>query len=416
MIRKRALYTSIGILLFSCVILLQHALPVFAEDSTPTPTPKSSGDTPTPTPDNSKEKIDEINDRIRQLEETISGLQEEEKTLSSQIDVMDNQIQLTEYRINVTHQEIGELNDDIGVATTKVSKLETSLDGITKILLNRIVATYEVGSAEPIHLLLSANNLSDFFTRANYLRAVQAHDKKLIFDTQQAKNDYQNQKTIFEVKKEKVEVLKGQLEEYTSQLDADKAEKEELLSVTQNDERKYQSLLASARAERNAIEGVVSSIKLVDGSPVTKGQTIAVVGNSGAPYCSTGPHLHFEVRSNGALVDPGGYLRSGVNFTYSYGSDQYGYYGSVNPTGSWDWPLAETIRVNQGYGSHGYARSFYPSGSHTGIDMVSLSSSLITSPADGTVYRGSTSCSGAAMNYVAVDHGGGIVSWYWHVQ
>lgn len=416
---KGVFYTSILVFLILFSFVFQGVLPVFAQSVSPsvTPTPSDEGDDdPTPTPDNSEEKIDEINNRIKELESKIGELQEEEKSLSSQISVMDNQIQLTEYRINVTRQEIDELNDDIGVATTKVSKLETSLDGITKVLLNRIVATYEVGSAEPIHLLLSANTLSDFFTRANYLRAVQAHDKKLIFDTQQAKNDYQNQKSIFEAKKQKVEVLRTQLEEYTTQLDADKAEKEELLSVTQNDERRYQSLLASARAERNAIEGVVSSIKLVDGSPISKGQVIAVVGNSGAPYCSTGPHLHLEVRSNGALVDPGSYLKGGVDYIYSYGSDQYGYYGSVNPTGSWDWPLSETIRINQGYGSHGYARSFYPSGSHTGIDMVSLSSSLIRSPEDGTVYKGSTSCGGAAMNYVAVDHGGGIVSWYWHVQ
>ena len=51
--------------------------------------------------------------------------------------------------------------------------------------------------------------------------------------------------------------------------------------------------------------GHQSSIAVTCGQQVSQGQVIGYVGSSGH---STGPHLHFEVRINGAPVDPMGYL------------------------------------------------------------------------------------------------------------
>lgn len=214
--------------------------------------------TATPTPDNSS-TISDLEKQIQALQGKITDLQGQEKTLSSQIAVFDSQIQLTQLRIQDTQQKILNLTMDIDTASTKIDNLQGSIDNLTKVLLNRIVSTYEVGSAQPFQLLVSSSDIKDFFTRANYLRIAQAHDKQLIYNTVQAKNDYANQKQIYEDEKKQVEALNAQLQAYTQELDQEKAQKKQLLADTQGSEASYQHQLANAKAQLAALAGFATA-------------------------------------------------------------------------------------------------------------------------------------------------------------
>ena len=49
-----------------------------------------------------------------------------------------------------------------------------------------------------------------------------------------------------------------------------------------------------------------SSLYVVTGQKVTKGQQLGLIGSTGR---TSGPHLHFEVRLNGRKVDPMQFFR-----------------------------------------------------------------------------------------------------------
>jgi hypothetical protein len=185
---------------------------------------------------------------------------------------MDSQIKLTELRMNSTETQIKSISQDIKATDGKIKNLEGSLTEITKVLVNRIRATYQVGTNQPLQVLLASNDAGDFMSRVSYLRIVQEHDKKLIYDTQQARNDYQNQKNIFEDKKKKIEALKVQLEQYATQINQEKDSKKRLLSDTQGSESNYQRLLTQAQSQLAGFSRFTSN--QVGGASILSGQTV----------------------------------------------------------------------------------------------------------------------------------------------
>lgn len=351
--------------------------------------------------------LEKKEEEIAQLEAKLAETQKQAKTLSLQISVMNNQIKLTELRIDATKQLIVKLEEDIDLLSGKIDTLEGKLKEVSEILLNRIVVSYKVGSLDPVQLVFKSNGFSDYVSRSKYIQVTQEHDRKLLFELEQTKINYNNQRNIFSTKQNEQEKLKVQLEALSRDLAQQKKDKESLLATTKNDEKRYQQLLEAALAEKSAIERAFT-LPLKDGQSIKQGETIAIIGDSGAPGCSTGAHLHLEFRKDGTHQNPGEYLK---NRDFANVSDD-----SVSFSGSWEWPI-ESPRITQGYGMTSFARTgFYGGGPHTGLDMTSGSSSIIKAPKDGTVYKGSIGCRGSNMNYVAIDHGEGIFTWYFHVK
>lgn len=210
-------------------------------------------------------------DKVNCYQKKVNDLHSQANTLSSQIAVMDNQIALTEARIAANAKQILDLALDIDTADKKIDNLQKSLNTISQVLINRIRSTYQVGTIQPIQVLLSSNDASNFLTRLNYLKIAQEHDRKLIIETSAAKNDYSNQKNILEDKKAQIEALKKQQEEYQAQLDQEKKSKQALLAQTQGSESTYQSLLAEAKKQLASLAGFTAGAGVLNNQTVCDG-------------------------------------------------------------------------------------------------------------------------------------------------
>lgn len=369
---------------------------------------------------NSEGSLESLQQKRREYEEKLDSLRKKEKTLKNEIAYMDTQINLTLTRIEeaqvaikLREEELVRLEGDITLVGSKIESLAKTLEMQRQVFANRAAAAYKSQQVGVLEIFLggpSSYNLSYFINRFKYLKAFEDQDSKFLKQMEETRQVFQAQKIILSDKKDRVTLIKGQieaekkkLENYKLALSKQKSEKQNLLSLTLNDESKYQRLLTQILSEIESVSrGLRGGVKLGD---VKRGDVIAREGNSGcvvpSPSSSNplaGAHLHFGVYKDGVAQDPKPYLERG----------------------ELSWPESPTT-VTQNFGDNYdfYMRNFGVPG-HNALDMSAGYGSNIRAAADGVAYETGDSrqygswCNGLAKG-IRVEHPNGLKTIYWHV-
>jgi peptidoglycan hydrolase CwlO-like protein len=356
-----------------------------------------------------QQRMERLSREIEQYEGEIVKLQSRASTLSNQIAQYNAQIQLTALKILQTEEKILLLGG-------RIDQLERSLQSLTNAFTSRVVYTYKMSRLNQAYLLLvSSPDLSALISSFHYLKKIQEADRDLLVRLEKAQGAYEKEKYD-------EEELQRELENHRQVLGSQKAAKASLLTQTRNDEKRFQQLLANARAEFEAIQAILAGRgDEEEVGNIAQGEKIATV-ISGVSCNSSGEHLHFIIGQGGNTHNPFNYLKGGVDFENCSGSAC----GSsdadaFDPGGSWDWPIMPKIKFTQGYGftwaiANTWVGRIYQF--HNGIDVKSHSSVDVRSVAAGTLYRGSyVGRSGCRLRYVRVDHSDSdLDTFYLHIN
>lgn len=253
---RKGIFLSLSISLFFLIILFP--LKTHSIECDPQAVAKCSGD------------------QCRELEtscsQKASELSQQADSLSSQIQYMDTQIYLTGIKILETEQKIESTTKEIDILGSRIEGLDTSLNYLSKLLLQRVVDGYKQRSISLFSLFFDSANANDFISRIKYQRTAQENNQKLLVQVEQTKLNFEEQKKLREQKIQELDALKVTLDNQKITLNGQKAAKQKLLVDTQNSEKIYRDLSAQARQQIAGFKsfsagiGVISANQFGNGS------------------------------------------------------------------------------------------------------------------------------------------------------
>lgn len=215
----------------------------------------------------SEANVDQI---IADCTQKLQDLAGQKKTLSATLSYLNTQITLMKTKIAKTQRDLSVLKSEIDTLTGKIGELSASQDEVLGILSRRVRETYIRSQDNPLYLFFTSSDFPDFISRYKYMRTVQNHDKEILTAMERIRSNYNVQKTDKQQKQDEIKKLSDQLKIQNDKLAAQQREKQQLLEMTKNDERKYQQLLAEAEAQKRAFSRFVVS---QGGASILSGQT-----------------------------------------------------------------------------------------------------------------------------------------------
>jgi septal ring factor EnvC (AmiA/AmiB activator) len=314
-----------------------------------------------------EQKAKEAEKQRKQQESTAAKAAEKIENVEAQIKELQGVIETTERSITDTQNGIQQQNQELARLESELRRIKDQQDALVRQM-------YILRQSAPDTLLyFSDEPVSKREQRQAQLSALKKSVTALYNKTQTAKEMVEKTRYSLVEKNDQLERLKTQQDEqrrglanYRYAQVLLKANAEEAAEELEEQSRQYRS--QAAKIDQQISAALTAIIRARNqgtftggagvGQRVSRGDFVGYQGNTGYSF---GDHVHFEVRVNGAPVNPMPYFEDG---TLSY-------------------PLA-SFRITQGFGRTPYGY-LYASGYHSGVDLAGPIGSPVYAPADGVV-------------------------------
>lgn len=319
------------------------------------------------------DKRDEVTEQKNITKNKIDTKTSEIEVLGGQLVSITHDTEKIVKEIKNNESELNLLEKEIKINTERVELAEKNFKEKQSKFESRIRVMYMNKDVGYLELLLSSNDIKDFFSRKEMAKVIAEKDKEQLEEIKAEKDAIELTKSALITQKHKLVVAKAELEANKSAMEDLAKEKEELTNKISKEIKEYEKQYDELN--RTADEISAEIIKLQ-----SEQQTGGVTGG----------------------------LNSNSNKSGNYSSNKLPNTGKVNKM---SWPVSGSYRVSSPFGYRIHP-IFQTRKLHTGIDIPAPAGRQVTAAASGVVI--SSGWMGGYGNTVIIDHGAGLVTLYAH--
>ena len=313
-------------------------------------------------------------DDVSNLQNSKNAAQSEVNSLQSELQTLIEKMSKLEDDLVSTGQQITQAQDDLTVAKEKEHQQYEDMK-------KRIKYMYENGSNEFLEILMEANSIADLLNKAEYINKISKCDRELLVEYEDTRKDVENRENALKKEYAELESLQDELAGEQANVEKLLADKniqiDNLTSEISSNADKLKQLIAAAEAAEARRKEAEATAAAQAAQAAAAAQASASSGTSSSGG-SGNTSSNASASGTGSLTHP----VPGAAITSGFG-------GRVAPTAG-----ATTGHDGIDYGA-GYGAAVYAADSGT----------VITAQYNS-----------ARGNYIVINHGNGMQTWYQHLS
>lgn len=202
-----------------------------------------------------------LENKTSDLENQLDGINQEMLALSTEI-------QSTEMQVEITNSEILRTQDSLAVAQENEARQYEDMK-------SRIKYMYETGNASLLEMLFSAENMTDFLNKADFIQNISDYDRNMLDALKATHQDIADKEAVLKEQQAALIDLQDQLSARQEELTA-KAE------ATSTDLAEFTARLEQLRAEEEAARLAAAQQAALAAANTNPGGYDSTIVNSGA--------------------------------------------------------------------------------------------------------------------------------------
>lgn len=192
-------------------------------------------------------ELQTVERQIMKQQRLVESKRAERQSLERDVEILEAEINKAQLGIRAREVAITQLSDQIGEKEEVISILNERLETQRQSLADLIRKTNEVDDFSMVEVLLSNQNLSEFFSDFESFRSIKESLNELMGVLEGIKRDTQEQRDLLEEKQQQEAELKQVQEIEKNRIEQTEEEKEQILEVTKGEEEAYQQMLESQK-------------------------------------------------------------------------------------------------------------------------------------------------------------------------
>jgi len=214
-----------------------------------------------------EEELKKLEEQIAQYEENIDKTQQDKKTLQNQVYILKQKIGKLNLQIQESNVMIRDIGFQIEDTETSIENTSLKIEDFRQQLTNILQVIYEKDQLSLIEILLSAEELSDFFNDLMQLEVLNSKNQELLEQIKNLKFFLENQRGKLDEEKTDLERVRQMQLLQKNESETTKKEKDWLLEQTKGKESEYQKLLTETKKKAAEIRARIFELIGVPEAP-----------------------------------------------------------------------------------------------------------------------------------------------------